>query len=121
MLELDDVKSEKIILRDSMERGVIVTSEMQISRKKTAGDCSDMIDRADDYVSFLKQRDHGMGPNDARPLKSKSAGEASRSIVEIVWEIGDIKEIKRSIYCLGRFIEGSDVSRAHGDVVTFIP
>jgi vacuolar-type H+-ATPase subunit H len=115
------IETQSAILRDSINRGTIISSEMQVVDKKNPEGHSDMINRADDYVAFLKQRDHGKGSADGRVLKLESDGEVSRSVAEVVWEVSDDQQIAQSVKCLARPIVSSLVETARGDIITFVP
>jgi hypothetical protein len=121
METISAIKAQSATLRDSINRGVIISSEMQVVGKKCPEGYSDMINRADDYVAFLKQRDHGTGPGDGRVLKLNSDGEISRSVAEVVFEVSDDEKITQSVKCLARSVVGSEIETARGDVITFVP
>jgi hypothetical protein len=63
-MEHNDAANQFGILRDSIERGTIVASEMQVVDTKTHEGFSHMVDRADDYITFLKEHDHVNGDKD---------------------------------------------------------
>jgi hypothetical protein len=103
------------IFRDSVARGMIVSSEMQVAK-------SNMIERIDEYMAFLQAHDHGNRDESLRSLKQNSAGETSRSVAGVVWEVSDCDKIKQGASCFACTIDGLSVDKkARGNIATIVP